>query len=60
MGLPEAGEEFLMIANEADARFLRVILIGLVGATLITGMMAVVTTVRALPGLAIEQTPDGR
>jgi hypothetical protein len=49
-----------MIAREADARFLRVILFGLVGATLVTGTMAVVTTVRALPGHTVEQTPDAR
>jgi hypothetical protein len=46
-----------MIAKEADARFLRAILIGLVGATLITGMMAVLTTVRALPTHTVDTTP---
>ncbi len=45
-----------MIAKEADARFLRAILIGLVGATLITGTMAVLTTVRALPSHSVETT----
>ena len=44
-----------MIVKEADARFLRVILIGLVGATLITGAMAVFTTVRALPNQVVSQ-----
>jgi len=46
-----------MIAREADARFLRAILIGLVGATLITGMMAVLTTVRALPTQTVATAP---
>jgi len=46
-----------MIVKEADARFLRVILIGLVGATLITGAMAVFTTVRALPNQPAVQQP---
>jgi hypothetical protein len=49
-----------MTSNQADARFLRVILVALVGATLATGFMAVVTTVRALPSHAVEQMPDGR
>jgi hypothetical protein len=58
--LPESGDDFFMTTNQADARFLRVILVALVGATLVTGLMAVVTTVRALPGQVIEQTPDAR
>ena len=49
-----------MIVKEADTRFLRVILVGLVGATLITGAMAVLTTVRALPNQAVVQQPQVR
>lgn len=49
-----------MIVKEADARFLRVILIGLVGATLITGAMALFTTVRALPNQPVAQQPQAR